>query len=213
MKKLRDPVSSITHMIGAIAAIPGLVFLILYALKYGTTVHLVSYIVFGISLILLYTASATYHGVNVKDSIIKVFRKIDHMMIFVLIAGTYTPICLVALKGTLGYALLITIWALAIIGIVLKALWMNMPRWVCSVIYIAMGWFALVAIVQLVSNLSTVALILLLAGGLCYTIGGIIYGTKFTFINFKHFGFHELFHIFVMFGSALHYFMVIKLIK
>ena len=213
MKRLRDPVSSITHMIGAIAAIPGLVFLILYALKYGTTIHLVSYVVFGISLILLYSASATYHGVTVKDSIIKIFRKIDHMMIFVLIAGTYTPICLVALKGTLGYALLIAIWILAIVGIVLKALWMNMPRWVSAVIYIAMGWFAIVAIVQLVTNLSTAALILLVAGGICYTIGGVIYGSKRSFINFKHFGFHELFHIFVMFGSACHYFMVINLIK
>ena len=213
MKILRDPVSSITHMIGAVAAIPGLVFLIRYALKYGTAVHLVSFIIFGVSLILLYSASATYHGVTVRDSVVKIFRKIDHMMIFVFLSGTYTPICLIALKGAMGYSILITIWLIAVIGIITKAFWISMPRWASALIYLAMGWFALVAVFQLVANLSATALILLLAGGLCYTIGGIIYGTKFSVINFKHFGFHELFHLLVMGGSACHYFMVINLIK
>jgi len=213
MRILREPVSSITHMIGAIVAFPGLIFLIMYALKYGTTVHLVSFIIFGISLILLYSASATYHGVKVKDSMVKFFRKIDHMMIFVLIAGTYTPICLIALKGRMGYTILITIWAIAVLGIISKALWINMPNWASAVIYLAMGWFSVVAILQLIANLSPTALTLMLAGGASYTVGGIIYGTKFPKLKFKYFGFHELFHLFVMGGSACHYFMVLCLVR
>ena len=158
-------------------------------------------------MILLYGASATYHSLNLSGRPLRIFRKIDHMMIFILIAGSYTPICLTVLGGKLGYTLLAVIWGLALFGMILKACWITCPKWFSSVIYIAMGWACVAVFGPLLQVLPTAAFLWLLAGGIIYTIGGVIYALKLPLFNEKHafFGSHEIFHLFVMAGSFCHF--------
>lgn len=209
---MRDKISTITHFIGAILSVVGLIYLIYKGIKVGTFPYLIGSLVFGISMVLLYSASTTYHWIRAKDKTLEIFRKIDHMMIFVLIAGTYTPICIVALGGVFGYTFLAVVWTIAIVGIVMKAFWKDMPRKVTTAIYISMGWFSVVALYHLTKSLPLQGLIFLILGGIAYTIGGIIYGGKFKIFNFKNFGFHEVFHLFVLGGSFFHYMMVVTLV-
>ena len=152
-------------------------------------------------------ASSLYHSLNVKENILKLFRKLDHMMIFVLIAGTYTPVCMLVLGGKTGMLLLSLIWGIALVGIVLKALWINCPKWFSSIIYIAMGWVCLLVFPILWEKLSTAAFAWLLAGGILYTVGGVVYALKLKGFNGTHqyFGSHEIFHLFVMAGSFCHF--------
>ena len=160
-----------------------------------------------LSMIALYGASTLYHSVMVKDRLLRVFRKIDHMMIFVLIAGSYTPVCLIVLDGKLGYTLLIVVWSIAIVGMLIKVLWITCPKWFSSIIYIAMGWVCLGVFGQLWNTLPHSAFLWLLAGGIIYTIGGVIYALKLPLFNNRHryFGSHEIFHLFVMGGSICHF--------
>lgn len=203
-KKMKDPVSGLTHLLGAILAIPCTVMLIIEASIHATPWHIVSFSIFGASLILLYTASSIYHLLPISEKATVVLRRIDHMMIFVLIAGTYTPICLVPLRGVWGYSLLIAVWVIATAGILLKAFWINAPRWLSTGIYVLMGWIVVFAFYPLCKSISTSAIILLTAGGVAYTLGAVIYAVKWPRFNLKGFGFHEIFHLFVMGGSALH---------
>lgn len=163
--------------------------------------------VFMLSMIALYGASTLYHSVMVKDRLLRVFRKIDHMMIFVLIAGSYTPVCLIVLDGKLGYTLLIVVWSIAIVGMLIKVLWITCPKWFSSIIYIAMGWVCLGVFGQLWNTLPHSAFLWLLAGGIVYTAGGVIYALKLPIFNARHkyFGSHEIFHLFVMGGSICHF--------
>lgn len=158
-------------------------------------------------MVALYGASALYHSVTVKDSILKVFRKLDHMMIFVLIAGSYTPVCLVILGDRRGYMLLAAVWGIAIVGMVIKMCWITCPKWFSSILYIAMGWACLAVFGTLWDTLSRSAFLWLLAGGIFYTVGGVIYALKLPIFNAKHknFGSHEIFHLFVMGGSICHF--------
>lgn len=204
MSKLRDPVSSITHMVGAVLAIPIWASLVFLSIENATTWHAVGFFVFGMSLFLLYAASATYHAVNVEESKILIFRRIDHMMIFVLIAGTYTPICLVVLHGTVGIALLILVWSIAIFGILTKLFWFNAPRWLSTAIYVVMGWSALLVLPPLFESMPIEGLMWLLLGGILYTVGAVIYATKWPRLTEKWIGFHEIFHIFVLAATACH---------
>ena len=148
-----------------------------------------------------------YHSVNVSDQVLKIFRKVDHMMIFVLIAGSYTPVCLIVLGGKLGYTLLAVVWGIALGGMLINALWITCPKWFSSLIYIAMGWVCVAVFGQLFNTLPTGAFLWLLAGGIIYTIGGVIYALKLPIFNAKHvhFGSHEVFHLFVMAGSICHF--------
>ncbi len=129
------------------------------------------------------------------------------MMIFVLIAGSYTPVCLIVLGGTLGYTLLALVWGIAIVGMLIKALWITCPKWFSSLIYIAMGWVCVLVFGQLLDTLPTAAFLWLLAGGIIYTVGGVIYALKLPLFNahHKYFGSHEIFHLFVMGGSICHF--------
>nr|MBQ8253664.1 hemolysin III family protein [Lachnospiraceae bacterium] len=203
---LREPGSAITHFVAMTMAIGGSVPLLIKAAEYST-VCLVAMLIFILSMILLYGASATYHSVNVPAAIIKIYRKVDHAMIFVLIAGSYTPVCLLVLEPSKGYPLLIAVWSFAIVGIAVKLLWINCPKWFSSIIYIAMGWLCAFVFTPILSSLTRVAFYWLLAGGLIYTVGGIIYALKLQIFNAKHkyFGSHEIFHLFVMAGSLCHY--------
>lgn len=164
-------------------------------------------VVFVLSMTFLYGASTTYHSVNTSPKAIQFFRKIDHMMIFVLIAGSYTPICLVAFNNRMGYILLIVIWSIAIVGILVKGFWITCPKWFSSAIYILMGWVCIAVFGQLYSTLSTTCFAFLLAGGIIYTLGGILYALKLRVFNSKHkyFGSHEIFHLFCMGGSMCHF--------
>lgn len=195
-------------MMAIIASTP----LLIKAVLSGQPEVFAAMIIFIASMVLLYGASATYHSINTGGRILRVFRKIDHMMIFVLIAGSYTPICLVVLGGKLGYTLLAVVWGVAILGMTIKAVWITCPKWFSSVIYIAMGWICLAVFGQLWNTLPRAAFIWLLAGGLIYTIGGIIYALKLPIFNSKHkyFGSHEIFHLFVMGGSICHFIFMFK---
>ena len=203
---LREPGSALTHFIAMIMAVGAAVPLLLKAASHGF-VCLLAMLVFIISMILLYGASATYHSVNLPAAVIKILRKVDHSMIFVLIAGSYTPVCLLVLDPKRGYPLLIAVWSLALIGIGIKFLWITCPKWFSSIIYIAMGWTCLPVFGTLWGTLPHAAFGWLLAGGIIYTIGGVIYSLKLPVFNslHKYFGSHEIFHLFVMGGSICHF--------
>ena len=202
-KKLREPVNSLTHWGGAILAVIGLIALLIVG--WSTPAKLISLVVYGVSLIFLFSASATYHMVQVKDKALEIFRKIDHSAIYVLIAGTYTPFCVNALTGIWKWGMLTVIWSLAVIGIVVKIFYIRAPRWLNAGIYIVMGWLVLAVIGQIVANLSPWVLTWLIVGGVTYTLGAVVYMTKM--FNFKPgvFGFHEVWHIFVLLGAAAHF--------
>lgn len=208
MKHIKDPMSALTHFVGVILSIVAVYSLVRKASEVGSLLHVVAFSIFGVSLILLYLASTTYHIINHPKKLSSALHRIDHMMIFVLIAGTYTPICLIPLKGTLGLTLLSIIWCVAIAGILFKAFWMNAPRWINTGIYIGMGWMAVIVIFPLVKTLSLSAIFWLFAGGVAYTVGGVIYGMKWPKRNAKWFGFHEIFHVFVLLGSLCHFIMM-----
>ena len=163
--------------------------------------------VFMGSMVLLYGASALYHSVVASDRVLRVFRKLDHMMIFVLIAGSYTPVCMIVLGGRSGYTLLAAVWGIAAVGMLVKAVWINCPKWFSSVIYIAMGWVCVFVFRQLFDTLSAAAFGWLFAGGVIYTVGGVIYALRLPLFNSRHanFGSHEVFHLFVMAGSICHF--------
>lgn len=204
---VKDPGSAITHFIGMLMAIFAAVPLLIKAAYEPGRIYIISIAVYAVSLILLYAASTTYHTFNRSEKINTVLKKIDHMMIFILIAGSYTPICLLVLKGKTGIILLSIVWGIAILGIVLKAFWVFCPKWVSSVLYIGMGWTCVLAFTQILNSMSPAAFGWLLAGGIIYTIGGVIYALKLPLFNNRHknFGSHEIFHIFVMLGSACHF--------
>lgn len=170
-------------------------------------IYILSISIYALSLILLYAASTTYHTFNPSKRVSTILKKIDHMMISVLIAGSYTPICLLVLGGRTGMILLAIVWGIAIVGILIKAFWVYCPKWVSSVLYIGMGWTCVLAFTQILNSMSTAAFGWLLAGGIIYTVGGIIYALKLPVFNNRHkyFGSHEIFHLFVMGGSFCHF--------
>ena len=206
-RHLKDPGSAITHFIGMLMAIFAAVPLLIKAAREPDHIYLISLSIYALSLILLYAASTTYHTFDLSERANTILKKIDHMMIFVLIAGSYTPICLITLKGRTGTILLALVWGIAIVGIILKSFWVFCPKWVSSVLYIGMGWTCVLAFTQILNTLSPAAFGWLLAGGIIYTIGGVIYALKLPIFNNRHknFGSHEIFHLFVMGGSMCHF--------
>lgn len=206
-KHLKDPGSAITHFIGMLMAIFAGIPLLLKAAQEPARIYLVSLSIYLVSMILLYAASTTYHSLDISEKVNRSLKKFDHMMISVLIAGTYTPICLLVIKGTLGITLLAIVWSFAIVGIIIKAFWVTCPKWFSSVLYIGMGWTCVLAFTRLLNALPPAAFSWLLAGGIIYTIGGVIYALKLPIFNSKHknFGSHEIFHLFVMGGSVCHF--------
>ena len=204
---IKEPGSAITHFIGMLMAIFAAVPLLIKAAHEPSRIYIISLAIYAASLILLYAASTTYHTFNISPKVNTILKKIDHMMISVLIAGSYTPVCLIVLKGKTGIILLSIVWAIAIAGILIKAFWVYCPKWVSSVLYIGMGWTCVLAFTQILNNMSPAAFGWLLAGGIIYTVGGVIYALKLPIFNSRHknFGSHEIFHLFVMGGSACHF--------
>lgn len=210
---IREPINGFTHLGGVILSFIGLLALVIKASLAGASfVDIGAVIVFGVSLILLYSASATYHMVIASDKAISFLRKIDHSMIFILIAGSYTPYCLIALKGSNGLTLFIVIAAIAICGVLFKMIWFNCPRWISTCIYVGMGWMSLVMIKPLHESIPSGGLFLLILGGIFYTVGAVIYGFKPKALNFKSLGYHEIFHIFILLGSLCHFLSVFKFV-
>ena len=209
----KDPISWLTHFIGFIMAIIATPFIIVKAHidTVGIT-FMVAVIIFMLNMMVLYAASSIYHYFNISEKVNLILKRIDHCSIFLLIAGTYTPVCLIAIRGKIGYTLLAIVWGIAIVGIILKALWVTCPKWVSSLLYIGMGWTCVLAFTQILNSLSREAFMWLLAGGLIYTIGGVIYALKLPIFNSRHknFGSHEIFHLFVMGGSFCHFVLMYK---
>lgn len=204
---IREPGSALTHFIGMMMAVFAATPLLIKSALSSNSYTFAAMSIFMLSMIFLYGASATYHSLNLKGKALRVFRKLDHMMIFVLIAGSYTPVCLIVLGGKLGYMLLAVVWGIALFGMALKAFWITCPKWFSSIIYISMGWVCLGVFGPLWNILPHAAFLWLLAGGIIYTIGGVIYALKLPLFNQKHafFGSHEIFHLFVMGGSICHF--------
>ena len=205
--RLKDPGSAITHGIAMILAIAGATPLLIKTARNANFLHVAALAVFILTMILLYAASTIYHSVDSTEKINRRLRKMDHMMIFVMIAGSYTPVCIIALHNTTGYVLCAAVWIIALLGIILKGFWITCPKWVSSVLYISMGWLCILAFVPIFHSLPRACFGWLLAGGIIYTIGGIIYGLKLPLFNARHknFGSHEIFHVFIMFGSICHF--------
>jgi hemolysin III len=207
---LREPVNGLTHVAGGLLASVGLVVLLATAASAGRADQLVAFGVFGFSLITLYAASALYHLLPLSPAGMARMRRLDHMTIFLLIAGTYTPFCLLALEGVWGGGLLGLIWGLALCGIVLKLLWMDAPRWLSVALYLGMGWVALVAAPAVFRAVPAGGMAWVLGGALAYSAGALIYGLKRPNPIPGVFGFHELWHLFVMAGSACHFWAVLR---
>ncbi|GAB4425122.1 MAG: hemolysin III family protein [Anaerolineales bacterium] len=208
--KFREPVSGLTHLGGAIASAVGLVVLLM--IGWQGWEKIISLFVYGISLIGLFSASAAYHLATVKPATQQILRKLDHSAIFLLIAGTYTPFCVNAFTGFFRWGLLAIIWSIALIGILVKIFWIGAPRWLNAVMYVIMGWLCVSAIGQMTTALSPFALGWLIAGGVIYTLGAVVYAARlFNFVPGK-FGFHEVWHIFVLLGALAHFIAVVGVV-
>lgn len=202
------PWSAITHGVGAALSVLATAALAIDAARLGDVWKLVSFAIYGLSMMVLYTASTLYHCVNTSVPGRVALRKLDHTSIYFLIAGSYTPVCLIALRGAWGWTLFGIIWTLTIAGLVMSLTWINCPRIVTSTIYIAMGWLAIFAIYPLWQVLGLRGVAWLLAGGVLYTVGGVLYALKWPGRNNPRFGCHEVFHVFILLGSAAHFVMM-----
>jgi hemolysin III len=208
--KLREPVNGLTHLGGAIIAFFGLIAMLL--ISWGATTKIVSVLVYGLGLISMFFASAIYHMAKVKTATLQVLRKIDHSAIFLLIAGTYTPYCLIAFTGFWRWGLLSIIWTIAVIGIAVKIVSINSPRWLHVAIYVVMGWLCIMAAPQMAHVMPIRAITWLIVGGVIYTFGALVYAPRiFAFVPGK-FGFHEVWHIFVLVGALAHFISVMALL-
>lgn len=204
------PWSAITHGIGAVGAAVGTVLLLWRS--WGTPVKVLSFAIYGATMICLYLASTLYHSVNNSVPGRLALRKYDHCSIYLLIAGSYTPICLVVLKGTVGTTLLWVIWLVGAAGVILTLAKLNIPRWLTSAIYLAMGWLAIFAMVPLSQAMPWEGMFWLLSGGILYSVGGILYAVKWPGRDRPKFGCHEIFHVFIVLGSICHFLMMYRVI-
>jgi hemolysin III len=207
--RLREPVNALTHLLGAVLSVIGLVMLIVAATEHGSARNVVAVSIFGASLVLMYCVSALYHASTLSERGLGHFQRIDHVMIYVLIAGSYTPICLIVLGGRLGMTLLIIVWTLAALGVFQKIVWMHAPRWLSTALYIGMGWIAVIIARPLIAAASPGFFLWLLAGGIAYTVGAVVYAKKWPRGGAKVFGSHEIWHLFVMAGSFAHYWAIL----
>ena len=209
------PWSAITHGVGAVLAVLGTVLLLVRSALLGADAwHIVSFAIYGATMICLYTASTLYHCVNTSVTGRMALRKYDHCSIALLIAGSYTPICLTVLRtqGAWGWTIFGVIWAMALCSCALSLFWINSPRWLTAGVYLVMGWLAIVALYPLIRAFPPAGMAWLLGGGLLYTVGGVLYAVKWPGRENPRFGCHEIFHIFILLGSICHFFMMYQII-
>lgn len=208
---LREPVNALTHGLGVVLGLVGLV--VLLVLSNGEPWRTVAFGIYGASLVLLYLASTVMHAAKVRPEVLRRLRLLDHAAIFLLIAGTYTPIALVTLKAVSpgwAWAVFGIVWGFALLGVVFKLVWLEAPRWLSVVLYLGMGWLALVAIVPLLQALPWTALTWLLIGGLFYSVGAVVYARKWPDPWPRVFGYHEIWHLFVLAGSVSHFVLMLR---
>ena len=206
------PWSAITHGAGILLGVIGTILLLIRAAQVGGALRLAVFAVYGLSMIGLYTASTLYHCIRNSPEGRMNLRRLDHASIYLLIAGSYTPICLLSLRGPWGWTLFGVIWALAIAGIFLSVVWIMAPRWLTAGLYLFMGWIAVFAIYPLSKVLPGHGMALLVAGGLLYTIGGVLYALKWPGRDNPRFGCHEIFHLFILAGSVVHFLLMYQIV-
>lgn len=203
---MKEPVNTWTHLVTCLAAVVGLVLLLILARQSVSKIITMS--IYGVSVILLFAASTLYHWAKTTPRKEFILRKIDHIAIYFLIAGSYTPVLYYGLEGRWRLVMLTAVWVLAFVGLGLELAFKRIPRGISTSFYLTFGWLAVIPFWQFIGTLPMGALVLLFVGGLLYTIGGIIYGTKKLDLFPKAFGFHEIFHIFVSLGCAAHFVMM-----
>lgn len=204
--KLRDPFSSLSHLAGAVGAIIGL--LALLDTHTASSTWTVSIVIYGLSLFLMFSASGIYHAAISSPRVTAILRKVDHSAIYLLIAGTYTPFCMNAFSGFWKWGLLAVIWGLAACGILVKIFFIHSPRWITAGVYVLMGWLSAFAVREMFATLPIASIGWLVTGGLIYTIGAVVYTTRRMNFRPGSFGFHEVWHIFVILGAAAHFIAV-----
>ncbi len=207
----REPFNAYSHLLGAIGAVVFTVFLMLKSSPEHVYFR-ASFLLYGITVFLMFGSSAIYHMINVSYKTEEFFRKIDHIMIYLVIAGSYTPICAMTLSGNWRIGMLIGVWSFALVGFLKKIFWMGAPRWFSTMLYLLMGWVAVIIVPQMWGRVPNGFLIWLGVGGLFYTFGAIIYGIKKPDPFPEKFGFHEIWHLFVMGGAfsqfwAIYYYL------
>jgi len=207
---VKDPISGFSHLAGAVLSVVALVVLLSLSIYHATVWHIVSFSVYGASMILLYLASAAYHIFPLQEKGTRILKKIDHVMIFMMIAGTYTPFCLVPLRGGWGWSIFGVVWGIAILGIFFKLFFIHTSRWISTILYIIMGWISVVAIYPIVINIPAGGVVWLVAGGVSYTVGAVVYATKKPDPLPGVFGFHEIWHLFVLGGSFCHFMVMLR---
>ncbi len=211
--KLREPMNGLTHFIGILFGFTALYFLLNRPFGIHDTMHTITFSIFAVSMILLYTFSTLYHWLPLADKKLEIFRKIDHIMIFVFISATYTPICLITLGGAWGWSIFETVWGLTFMGLFIKIFWLDAPRVLYTGIYLLMGWIIVIGIYPLIQAFSKEGVFWLAMGGIFYSIGAVIYAFKKPNPLPGIFGFHEIFHIFVLLGSFSHFIMIYSYVK
>ena len=204
--KLREPVNGLMHLGAAIAAGFGLAALLV--IGRDSLAKQASLLIYGAALILMFSASAAYHLIRAKPQAAQILRKLDHSAIYLLIAGTYTPICIHYFTGFWRWGILAIIWFMAIAGIVVKMFVIRAPRWASAAVYLAMGWLCLMGIRVMLAEMPMSALIWLLLGGILFSVGALVYVTKRPDFYPGVFGFHEVWHIFVILGCLSHFIVV-----
>ena len=210
IRRFREPDNGLTHLAGALLSLVALVVLVFLAFRAGTPRHIVAFTVFGLSLVGLYTASALYHSLQLGPVGLDRLLRLDCTMVYVLIAGSYTPFCLVALQGAWRWGLLSLIWGLALVGSILKLRMMDAPVWLSTGIYLAMGWLAVLAAPAFFAALPFNGLLWLIAGGLVYTVGAVVFALERPRLRPGVFGSHALWHLLVIGGSACHFWAVAR---
>lgn len=203
----REPFNTYSHLIGAIVAIIWTVALMLNASE-SSLWHKLSFLIYGITVFSMFSSSAIYHSINVSFKREEFFRLIDHIMIYLVIAGSYTPICAIVLEGDWRLWMLTGIWLFALFGVLKKIFWLNAPRWFSTLLYLLMGWIAVIIFPQIWELLPHGFAYWIAIGGLCYTIGAIIYVIEKPNPKPETFGFHEIWHIFVMGGAFSHFWAI-----
>ena len=202
----REPFNGLSHLIGAILSLVGFIYLMFRG--WGDTTRVIAYLIYGISLILMFSSSAAYHLIHASDRVMLVLRKLDHTAIYLLIAGSYTPMCLIFFEGFWRFGMLTIIWSMALVGITVKLFVIKAPRWVTAGLYLLMGWTCVMAVGEMIRTMPAGAFVWLILGGLFYTVGAVIYITRKLDFKPDVFGFHEVWHIFVILGAASHFIMI-----
>jgi len=203
-RHLRDPFSGLSHLFGAVMSLVAIPYMLSNLPQHNSHLYLASYLVFGLSMFVMFASSAVYHLMEISEAGIRMLKRVDHMAIYVMIAGSYTPFCLIGLDGSLAWWMFGVIWGIAFIGVLTKIFWLHAPRWFSTLLYLGMGWISLFVYEPLSQSLSDGAINWLLAGGISYSVGAVVYATKWPSFH-KHFDFHDLWHVFVLAGAACHF--------